>query len=180
MIPFPLLFWLLDNHTHAPSQTAMTILLDDCHAKATYQSYNHLCTLEYTRARHDTDLAALLQHAHATSSPDGDDNKQEKWGAGNSSTEKINSCHHHHRPPSPAFLLFHNRVGCTYIEEMESQVGNKRRTKMTMMTRWDFEAGFTIFLGSERKGVGWDSCAYHQFSHVVQTGENNQEGVIHK
>ncbi|KAH9956750.1 hypothetical protein BJV74DRAFT_984449 [Russula compacta] len=44
-----------------------TILLDDSHAKAALQPYNHLCVLEYTRGRRNADLAALQQHAHAAS-----------------------------------------------------------------------------------------------------------------
>ncbi len=49
---------------------ATTILLDDSHAKAARQPYNHLCVPEYSRARRNADLAAL-QHAQeaTTSSP---------------------------------------------------------------------------------------------------------------
>ena len=45
---------------------ATTILLDDSHAKAAFQPYNHLCVPEYTRAQRNDDLAAL-QHARILS-----------------------------------------------------------------------------------------------------------------
>ena len=52
---------------------ATTILLDDSHAKAALQPYNHLCVPEYTRAQRNTDIAVLhfLQRAeqHSTSPP---------------------------------------------------------------------------------------------------------------
>ncbi|KAI0296740.1 hypothetical protein B0F90DRAFT_1636021 [Multifurca ochricompacta] len=38
---------------------ATTILLDDSHAKAARQPYNHLCVSEYTRKQRQADLAAL-------------------------------------------------------------------------------------------------------------------------
>ena len=40
---------------------ATTVLLDDSHAKAALQPYNHLCVPEYTRTRRNVDLVAL-QH----------------------------------------------------------------------------------------------------------------------
>ncbi|KAH9985226.1 hypothetical protein BJV77DRAFT_965676 [Russula vinacea] len=52
---------------------ATTILLDDSHAKAALQPYNHLCVPEYTRAQRNTDIAVLqyLQRAeqHSTLPP---------------------------------------------------------------------------------------------------------------
>ena len=39
---------------------ATTLLLDDSHAKAALQPYNHLCVPEYTRALRNADLAVLL------------------------------------------------------------------------------------------------------------------------
>lgn len=41
---------------------ATTILLDDSHAKAVRQPYNHLCVPEYSRALRNADLAALAAH----------------------------------------------------------------------------------------------------------------------
>lgn len=38
---------------------ATTLLLDDSHAKAALQPYNHLCVPEYTRAQRNTDLGVL-------------------------------------------------------------------------------------------------------------------------
>jgi len=38
---------------------ATTLLLDDSHAKAALQPYNHLCVQEYTRTQRNADLAAL-------------------------------------------------------------------------------------------------------------------------
>lgn len=38
---------------------ATTLLLDDSHAKAALQPYNHLCVLEYTRAQRNADLGML-------------------------------------------------------------------------------------------------------------------------
>jgi hypothetical protein len=44
------------------------MLLDDSHAKAALQPYNHLCVLEYTRAQRNSDLAVLqLEHAEQRS-----------------------------------------------------------------------------------------------------------------
>jgi hypothetical protein len=42
--------------TRSSNSATTTILLDDSHAKAALQPYNHLCVREYTRAQ---DLAAL-------------------------------------------------------------------------------------------------------------------------
>jgi hypothetical protein len=42
---------------------ATTILLDDSHAKAALQPYNHICVPEYTRAQRNADLATLQQQA---------------------------------------------------------------------------------------------------------------------
>ena len=41
---------------HSP---ATTLLLDDSHAKAALQPYNHLCVQEYTRTQRNADLAVL-------------------------------------------------------------------------------------------------------------------------
>jgi NLI interacting factor-like phosphatase len=43
---------------------ATTILLDDSHAKAALQPYNHLCVPEYSRAQRTTDIAVLQQLQH--------------------------------------------------------------------------------------------------------------------
>ncbi|KAH9010217.1 hypothetical protein EDB84DRAFT_1280001 [Lactarius hengduanensis] len=45
--------------TWSSHSAATTILLDDSHAKAALQPYNHLCVREYTRAQRNADLAAL-------------------------------------------------------------------------------------------------------------------------
>ena len=47
---------------------ATTILLDDSHAKAALQPYNHLCVPEYSRAQRNSDLA-VLQQAEQQSEP---------------------------------------------------------------------------------------------------------------
>lgn len=47
---------------------ATTILLDDSHAKAALQPYNHLCVPEYSRAQRNSDLA-VLQQAEQQSAP---------------------------------------------------------------------------------------------------------------
>ena len=44
------------SFTHS---AATTILLDDSHAKAALQPYNHLCVREYTRSQRNADLTAL-------------------------------------------------------------------------------------------------------------------------
>jgi hypothetical protein len=44
---------------------ATTLLLDDSHAKAALQPYNHLCVPEYTREQRNTDLAVLQLPQHA-------------------------------------------------------------------------------------------------------------------
>ncbi|KAH9013649.1 hypothetical protein EDB83DRAFT_2299667 [Lactarius deliciosus] len=45
--------------TWSSHSAATTILLDDSHAKAALQPYNHLCVREYTRAQRNADLVAL-------------------------------------------------------------------------------------------------------------------------
>ncbi|KAI9439011.1 hypothetical protein H4582DRAFT_2111288 [Lactarius indigo] len=45
--------------TWSSHSAATTILLDDSHAKAALQPYNHLCVPEYTRAQRNADLTAL-------------------------------------------------------------------------------------------------------------------------
>ncbi|KAI9451518.1 hypothetical protein BJY52DRAFT_1351994 [Lactarius psammicola] len=45
--------------TWSGHSAATTILLDDSHAKAALQPYNHLCVREYTRAQRNADLATL-------------------------------------------------------------------------------------------------------------------------
>ena len=71
---------------------ATTILLDDSHAKAALQPYNHLCVPEYSRAQRNSDLAVLQQAEQqpeprqevsatdsiASSSPDGTAEKVRK------------------------------------------------------------------------------------------------------
>ncbi|KAI0246242.1 hypothetical protein BJV78DRAFT_1135588 [Lactifluus subvellereus] len=52
--------------TRSRHSAATTILLDDSHAKAARQPFNHLCVPEYTRAQRNADLAAL-QHARISS-----------------------------------------------------------------------------------------------------------------
>ena len=50
------------SFTHS---AATTILIDDSHAKAALQPYNHLCVREYTRSQRNADLTALglnLEH----------------------------------------------------------------------------------------------------------------------
>lgn len=45
--------------TWSSHSAATTILLDDSHAKAALQPYNHLCVREYTRSQRNADLTAL-------------------------------------------------------------------------------------------------------------------------